>query len=316
MVYLMPSINHVQINNLAKIFHNISIEPMDLYNPIYYPEDNEPLDRVLAYFIVMVAMDHRLSRYGRIYQAEIDGRVYRGADLLYRLGKTMYVKHPEFFEPRNLVKISALDIVKWLSIGGASPPDPETRAFLLRDIGEKIIKIFDGDPINIIRYSSGYLRKDDGYGFIDILKIFRAYQDPVEKKPFLLAKFLSYRGILKIFDQLNKRMPIDNHLTRIAIRLGLIDLEDIYRERILRNEEFGYDEDILIRMSVREAYRYLCNTGGIDPFHLDDFLWQFGRTICIRDRPLCSKCLFRELCSAYGEKMFLNEHRYENTWYY
>ncbi len=312
----MPSLNHVQIEEAAKILQSLNIEFMNLYDPLYYPDDNEPIDRVLMYFIVMVAMDHRLSKYGRIYQAELDGRVYRGADLLYRLGKIKYVKHPEFFEPINLIKIDVHDVIKWLSIGNVSPPDPEIRAFLLRDIGEKIIKVFDGDPMNIIRYSSGYLRRDYGYGFIDILKTFRAYQDPVEKKSFLLAKFLSYRGLLKISDSHNKRVSVDNHLTRIAIRLRLIDLEEIYREKIIRNEVFTYDEDVLMRMSIREAYRYLSNIAKIDPFNLDDFLWVFGRTICIRDKPMCIKCLFREICPSYKNNLFLNEHRYEDTWYY
>jgi len=312
----MPSLNHVQIAEVARVVQGMSIETMNLYDPLYYPESNEPIDRVLMYFIVMVAMDHRLSKYGRVYQVELEGRVYRGADLLYRLGKIRYDNQPEFFEPINLTKIDVNDVIKWLSIGSISPPDPEIRAFLLRDIGEKIIKVFDGDPTNIIRYSSGYLRRDYGYGFIDILKVFRAYQDPVEKKSFLLAKFLSYRGLLKISDPLNKRVPVDNHLTRIAIRLGLIDLEKIYREKIVRNEVFTYDEDILIRMSVREAYRYLSDIAKIDPFHLDDFLWSFGRTICVRDKPMCTKCLFKEICPSYRSNLFLNEHRYEDTWYY
>jgi len=313
---VMPLIDLEKIRNVSKALTSVDIKPMDLYDTRFYPNKNESLDKVLMYFIVMVAMDHRLSRPGKQYRAFIYGEELHGADLLYRLGMKMYNEKLEFFDPRNLVKIEPRDIVSWLTIGSATPPDPDVRSLLLQDLGLKMLKLFDGDPVNLLIVSENRLRKEDGDGFLELLKIFKAYQDPVEKKGMLLAKFLSYRGILNIVDVCNKRVAVDNHLTRIAIRLGIVDLEKRYIEKIQNMIPIEREEDIVIRYNVREAYRYLSEYSNVDPFHLDDILWNLGRSICIKVKPLCEMCYFKSVCRAYLENVYLDEPMYFDTWYY
>lgn len=312
----MPQIDMERIMLISKEIKNFKLKPMDLYDPRFYPVENKPLDRVLMYFLTMVAMDHRLSRPGKEYKAFIDGEESKGADLLYKLGIRMYLSNPNFFTPEHLSRIGVDEVLSWLSYGGASPPDPYTRTILLKDLGSKIITLFNGDPTTIIKLSNGYLRREDGYGLLDLLRIFKAYSDPVEKKSMLLVKFLSYRGILNVVDKENIRVPVDNHLTRIALRLGIVVLEDYLEEKVLKEVEVSYDEDILIRFSVREAYRILSQQANLNPLHLDDFLWNFGRSICLRGSPKCSLCSLNNVCKAYEAKKFLNEHTYYNTWFY
>jgi hypothetical protein len=312
----MPLLDIDRIERASEAMKNLSFKPMDLFDPRFYPPKNEPLEKVLMYFITMVAMDHRLSRPGKLYKAVIDGEEVKGADLLYRLGMKMFQSNPDFFTPENLSRVTVKDVILWLSIGNASPPDPVTRAMLLNDLGVKILRFFNGDPREIIKLCNGYLRRDDGYGLLDLLRMFKAYSDPVEKKSMLLIKFLSYRGILNVVDEENIRVPVDNHLTRIALRLGLVVLEKHLEAKVLREEEVGFDEDILIRYTVREAYRHLAAKASVNPFHLDDFLWSFGRTVCLRDEPVCRICNLRNLCKAYETRIYLNEHTYYNTWFY
>lgn len=312
----MPYINVNKVKDVAKCFAKLDLKPMDLFDSRFYPKCSEPPSSTLMYFMVMVAMDHRISRPGKIYKAVVDGEEYKGADLLYRLGMKMYESNPYFFSPENLSKINEKDVMSWLSVGDAAPPDPKTRAILLKDLGTKIMHMFNGDPEEVIRGCGGYLRKEDGLGLLDILRIFKAYSDPVEKKSMLLVKFLSYRGLLNVIDVENIRVPVDNHLTRIAIRLGLVTLEEYLEDKVRREEEVTYDEDIIIRYSVREAYRHLSYYANLNTFHLDDFLWNFGRTTCLRDSPQCSRCFLRHVCRACETKMFLNEHNFYSTWYY
>lgn len=312
----MPLVNLDRVQIISKALMHTDLKPMNLFDTKFYPNRDEPLDRVLMYFMVMVSMDHRLSRPGKQYRASVDGEELHGADLLYRLGMKMYSENSEFFDPRNLIKVEPQDVISWLSIGNASPPDPDVRSMLLRDLGSKMLKLFEGDPLKILHTAGNRLKRDDGNGFLELIKVFKAYQDPVEKKGMLLAKFLSYRGILRITDVENKRVPVDNHLTRIAIRLGIVDLERIYIEKILHRVPFDKDEDVIIRYSVREAYRYLSLYSGVDPFHLDDALWTLGRTTCTKDRSKCSTCHFKRFCRAYLENQYLEEHLYLDTWYY
>jgi len=314
--YFMPFINKTKIRNISTLVKDIPIETLNVYDTSFYPSIDEPVDKVIAYFLIMVAMDHRLSRPGKPYEAIINGNLYRGAELLYYLGARKFEEDPDYFTPERLVFIKPSDIVKWLSIGKSMPPDPELRAHLLNDIGIKTIKIFNGDFTKLIELSEGFLRRKNGYGLQDLLKNFKAYQDPVEKKSYLLIKFLNYRKLFKPLNEDDLNVAVDNHLTRVAIRLGLIELEDDLIEKVRKGIEATYDEDIVIRLCVREAYKALSRFSNINAFVLDDMFWTFGRNICTYDSPKCDKCFFKNTCKAYKEGDYLTEHIYIDTWYY
>jgi len=303
-----------------------------------YPPRDAPRETVAMYFLVMVAMDHRLSRPGRPYEGFVDGEFYHGADLLYRLGAKRLREDPEFFTAERLEKITREDVVEWLSAPGprgrrVTPPDPDARARLLRDLGRKLRALYGGSAYRIIVESRGYLRHGVGEGFIDRLKVFTAYQDPVEKKPFLLAKFLERRGVLPVGDPWNKEVPVDNHLARIAVRWGIVSLDEEALEKIAGGIEFSPDEDVMLRYAARLAYRVVSQESGIDPFTLDDFLWMFGRKCCTREAPACragctgscarlgacrdGTCALSPVCRAASDPRFMvSEHRFLETWWY
>ncbi|WP_218184364.1 hypothetical protein [Aeropyrum camini] len=255
------------------------VEPMevdDFQNPEYYPPASASREVVATYFLVMVAMDHRLSRPGKPYEAFVDGKLYHGADLLYRLGSKKLQEDPDFFTAERLSRATVDDVRSWLSVGGASPPDPEVRAKLLRDLGRKLQLLYQGSAWGIIVESKGYLRRGVGEGFVDRLKVFTAYQDPVEKKAFLLAKFLERRGVVRFADPHNKELPVDNHLVRLAIRTGIVSATEDLLEAVRRQKEVDPLDDVALRLAARRAWRVVAQHGGIDPFILDDFLWASG----------------------------------------
>ncbi len=289
---------------------------LDVFDERYYPGRGVERELVLRYFIVMVAMDHRLSRPGRPYEGYVDGEFYHGADLLYRLGKKMFDEDPGFYSPENLSRIGVDDVKRWLSIDGVEPPDLVVRVYLLRDLGYKLVKLYSGSVSNLLDKAGDRLRGSIVEpGLNDLLKVFHAYSDPVEKKSMLLAKFLIARGLFNPVDRLD--LAIDNHLTRIAIRLGLVMISGDLWRKIREGVEASYDEDLLIRLVVRKAYHMVVEKTGIDPRVLDDYLWIMGRETCLRDKPLCEKCLFKNICLAYRNNVFMvNEHRYYNTWFY
>ncbi|MEB3774154.1 MAG: hypothetical protein GSR86_04420 [Desulfurococcales archaeon] len=305
-------------------------------DPRYYPPPGEAKRSVAMYFLVMVAMDHRLSRPGAPYEGVVDGELYHGADLLYRLGMKRYTEDPGFFTAERLSRVSEREVLEWLSIEyrgrRITPPDPGVRAGLLRDLGLKLMVLYDGDPFRIIVESRGMLRRGVGDGFIDRLKVFKAYQDPVEKKAFLLAKFLERRNVLEVADHWNKEVPVDNHLARIAVRTGIIGLSRQLIERIARQKPLTAWEDTMIRMAARQGYRIVSQASGIDPFTLDDFLWLFGRRCCTREEPVCRTgcrrvcsaiegcnggCILAPACRAYRNPLLmLPEHSFLETWWY
>ncbi len=308
------------VERMARILakHKGELETLDMFDPRFYPGKNESVENVLRYFIVMVAMDHRLSRPGKPYEACIDDiGCFHGADLLYALGKKKYDEDPEFFSPKHLMNIGIDEVKQWLSYGTAVPPDPDVRAYLLRDLGLKLVKLYDGKVTELVRKSNNRIRGTlENPGLVDNLKVFRAYEDPVEKKALLFAKFIINRGLFKPLDKLD--VQIDNHLTRIAYRIGLVMVSGPLWEKIRKKIEVEPEEDILLRLNIRRAYRLVAEKSGIDPGDLDDYLWIHGRETCLRDEePKCDKCIFKSICIARRNKTFMvAEHMFYNTWYY
>ncbi|MDP8003535.1 MAG: hypothetical protein ACP5I6_00290 [Caldisphaera sp.] len=323
--------------NIGLLISKLVPQNIDLYDNIdYYPPLNASKSDVFNYFLVMVSIDHRLRYKNKVYEGIIDNRSYRGADALYKLGSLKFNEDPSFFYPESLSEISEEKVKKWLSITDKNgkiiyPDDIRVRAELLKDLGNKLKKFYK-DPYDLIIESQGYLRKGVNNGFIDLLKIFKAYQDPVEKKAFLLAKFLERRSILKINDPYNKELPVDNHLSRIALRTGIIELDKETREKISMQLEFTSEEDIILRYNSRIAYRIVSQSSGLDPFILDDILWNFGRNCCTKENPSCKTCndfcrkingcnidgcILAKECKAFSDKNYMiPEHKFATIWWY
>ncbi len=316
-----------------------SLQPDDFTDPRFYPPRSADRETVTSYFLVMVAMDHRLSRPGRPYEGLVDGEFYHGADLLYRLGAKRLEEDPDFFTAERLERVTVDEVAGWLTAprpggGYARPPDPEVRARLLRDLGRVLRGLFGGSAYSLVAESGGRLRGRPGEkGFIDLLKAFVAYQDPVEKKAFLLAKFLERRGVLRVADHWNKEVPVDNHLTRIALRTGALRVDGEALEKIAAGVPFSWEEDVMVRVAARAAYKEAARAGGVDPFVMDDILWLYGRACCTRDRPVClygctpeceriggcegGRGVLDDLCLARLDRRYLvSEHNYLDTWYY
>ncbi len=330
----MPMICYEQATRLGVVLRSIvrRYEPEGFDDPRYYPEKDVDPETVAMYFLVMVAMDHRLSRPGRPYEARLSGEsLYHGADLLYRLGRRKLERDPSFFTADRLERVTVEDVRAWLCVSSACPPDAELRAGLLRDLGRKLKSLYGGSALRIVEESQGYLHtwNPEAPGFVEHLRVFEAYSDPVEKKPMLLAKFLERRGLLRIVDKWNKRVPVDNHLTRIALRTGIVELEPLLRIKVERQETFTPWEDVALRVVVREAWHQVALSAGVDDFVLDDILWSMGRKVCVHGRPLCKECktshpvcvngvcILSELCpTGLRLREAIEEHLFVDTYWY
>ncbi|MCD6487817.1 MAG: iron-sulfur cluster loop [Desulfurococcales archaeon] len=309
------------VDSMAKCFNTskVNIKPLDLFDEKYYPPRNDEPEKVAMYLAVLVALDHRLSRPGRPYEACLEDGCYHGADLLYRLGKKIYDYEPDFYTPKKLSRITIDDIRKRFNIDGAEVPDPAVRALLLKDLGIKLLKLYNGSFMELLKISGCRLRGTiDKPGLIDLLKIFRAYEDPVEKKSFLLVKSLIARKLYQVCDAENMEIPVDNHLTRIALRTGLVKVRGRLWNYIKSFQPVSYTDDILIRYVVRIAYKEVSRKSTKPVSYIDDILWKLGRTTCLRDEiPKCNVCLFKDFCIARKDKRYMvKEHNYYNTWYY
>jgi len=310
----------VRVARLVKeTYSEVVKDPEEFADPRFYPSKSEEPEKVLRYFFFMVAIDHRTSRFGP-FEGYVDGEFFHGADMLYRLGKLRYDRDPDFFSPERMSAITTEDVKKWLTTpNGVTIWDPDVRAELLRDAGRKLLKFFGGSISRLINASNGYIRSPTSVGLSSFFKVFKAYSDPVEKKFFLFIKFITRRKLLRVVDEHNIETPVDNHLTRIALRLRIIRIREELFQKILSGAEFTEREDIEIRMAVREAYRLLSHISGIRPDYLDDYLWTFGRKYCTREKPICENtgiCPLSHVCASYGKASTITEHNFVDTFFY
>ncbi len=303
-----------QIRKVAEVLRSLNITPDNFTDPRFYPSPTDDEEHVLGYFFAMVAIDHR-THYPRPYVLKIGEEEYRGADLLWRLGKELYDRDPEFFTARRLSELDEETVRKWLCPDGVQLWDINIRTFLLRDLGYKVLTFYEGAFIKIVKKSNKRLY-NNGEGFVERLKIFRAFEDPVEKKAFLLVKFLYRRRLLQIEDIENLEVPVDNHLVRIAYRLGIVKINEELLKLIKNHVELPLDLDIEIRKTVRKAWKLISKNANMDPTVLDDFLWSHGRRTCTQQEPKCHTCPLRNICKAHMEGEYITEHVHTLTWYY
>lgn len=266
----------------------------------FYPPRDAPTEGQLAYFTAMVAIDHRTSTPWQPFEGYIDGQFYHGAEALYRLGRKAFDKG--LFEAERLASLTLEEAAQLLSIEGRPVWDLHVRLYLLRDLGAKAAEVGGFARWLSVKTITELRRR---------LAKARAYEDPVGKKALLLAKFLDGRGLLK-FEDIEEAadVPVDNHVSRIAYRLGIVELE------VDHGGELSRDEDVEVREVVKAAWRIVSKFAGVNPFALDDLLWPLGRATCVRERPRCGTCPFREVCRARQENRFPTEHPHVTTWYY
>ncbi len=311
---IMIWINQEQIVRVGDVFKRLEIAPDNFLDPRYYPSEKDDYELVISYFTTMVSIDHRTSMFTK-YRLKISEEYFEGADLLWRLGKEMYDKDPKFFTPEKLKDVDVSIVRRWLCPNDMVELwDINIRTILLRDLGKKTYILYNGKFSNIFKESNGYIR--GSRGIAELLKIYRAYEDPVEKKIFLLLKFLHRRKLVNIKDFENIEIPVDNHLTRIAIRLGIVNLDEKIIKYIQDRVEVSYNLDVEIRLTIRKAWKEVSKICGKDVTILDDYLWNHGRKVCTYENPRCEICDLKSVCNAHMVGTYLTEHEYRLTWYY
>jgi hypothetical protein len=300
-------------------------------NPFLDPPVGTSTESMADFYFFTVAIDHRTSSpSGIAFEGTLDGRFFHGADLLYALAIHKFKEDQDFFTAERMAQISPEAVTNWLSLAVDGKRtviyNPQERAELLRDLGQKLLELGYKSSLELIKCCAGYLIRPEGTGLLQLLSNFKAYSDPVSKKSFLWAKFLTGRGLLQVQDIDNLAVPVDNHLTRIALRTGIINVKDEEILNRLRLEQsFALSEDLKIREAVRAAYREILKYETLRFNELDDFFWVLGRTHCIHSKnPLCQhydhnpacqlmvelkldcqqQCPLAPICRGFKEKSF------------
>jgi len=282
---------------------NLRFKPFDYLNPHLDPPAGTSSELIADFYFFVVAIDHRTSSpSGTAFEGYLDGKFFHGADLLYALAVQKLRDEPDFFSAERMAQISDEEVGEWLSLVINEERvviyNPQERADLLRDSGESILQLGYKSSIELVKRSEGYVLRKKGIGLLQLLKNFKAYSDPVSKKSYLWIKFLTGRGLLDIQDLDNLNVPVDNHLSRIALRTGIVNVKNKEIQGRLRQEQpFTVSEDLELREAIRNAFKEILNYKKLKFNELDDLFWVLGRTHCIHsENPVCQNYVHNPEC--------------------
>jgi len=285
-------IDIAQINGFAESIKRFDWVFDTFEDPLLYPDRKTDLTLSANFFFFLVAIDHRTHPDEGTYEGIVNGTKLTGAELMYALAKRRLREDQAFFSPKSLCKVSVDEIINLFRVTEPRPmriAGPEERTVLLRDCAEKLQSNFAGSILNAVSQSGGWLCREDGQGFLQQLKQFKAYEDPMNKKSFLLVKFLERRHFINIRDPGNLHVPVDNILLRLALRTGIVKLIDYDLDRKIRsNEAVSQEQERMLRQSTLEAFNKVALSINMNATYLDDILWEFGRAHCQVPKPFCS----------------------------
>lgn len=226
----------------------------------------------------------------------LEGQEYLGSDLFFALALRAARGDPAIFTAQRMAAITARQFDALFSLDG-DPSHPATprgveRARLLRETAQALLQRYDGSLERLLSTSEGFLRRESGLGVLDVFMTLPGYYDPHLKKAFVLLKIWRRLGLWEARDKHNLFIPVDYHLLRVALRSGIVQVQDAAWQQRLRERAVATPaEEEEIRSTVKQAYKRVEQLSGIDVFTLDEIFWTLGRSCCHHDRPArCDTC--------------------------
>lgn len=285
------------ISVIEKQCKNVS----DLLSKVNLPKDVEESkeielepDTLKNFYFTVVAICHQTSPInGSPLEGIINGSYVKGWDYLSTKFQVTVKNDNSLVYPKKLSEIKSTDIIDILKDdnGNSKITDPEGRARLLRDIGEKMLKFSYSSVEDIYKESKGYLIGIHESGLLQKLSYFDAYSDPVMKKSLFFLSLMKNHSYWRYEDETNLGPPVDYHEMRGHLRFGTIKIHDknLYI-KLLKNELISEEEDIQIRKAVFDAIILISKKTNNSPSVLHYFFWNLFRNCCSRNKTHCVAC--------------------------
>jgi hypothetical protein len=289
------TVDHTQCQALGTAAARLPARPGHFLPPV--PEGLDDDTDALLWLVATA-----ICQQTRTLVGSIEGRHLRGSDYLIAALRQHLARHPQRWTPQALQTWTVEELRSAVSDEGdpaASTLDrEEERLRLLRGAGAHLAECWGGRTMAIHATSDWRVST-----LLDRLAPMEAFADPVAKKSHLLLIFLHERGLWPLADPENLELAIDYHITRVALRTGIVEVTDPeLRRALVEQEPVDEKTDTAVRLAVRDACRRVLKmTPDLTPFRLDNLLWMVGRNCCFYEHPpVCTKpgdCWKRDVCS-------------------
>lgn len=272
------SIDEARTGCLAQILKDLNYNPDEMSH--ITPFKGDPY-REMHFIFFLTAIDHN-THGARRYETQVDGATIHGSDLLYHQARVAATRDQDLFTPLRMKNLSMAELNQIFTVeDDRKPKNLPERQHLLQQAGTLLDRQYSGDLAHLFAKGDFRLRSDAKPGILELLRAFKAYEDPLEKKSFLLIKLLRRRSLLTIADPENISAPIDHVLFTIALRSGMVVADESMHKAILAEECLTDANLAELRMASLAAYQLVAKTSGIPVDVFDDLLWAYGRE-CLR----------------------------------
>jgi hypothetical protein len=293
------------------------------------------------FFLALVAISHQTSPRGRPpLEGTIGGVRRRGWDYLFARLEEAARRDPVLLAPERWSQLSTDDVSQLFRDPelGDRLSKPELRTELLRDLGLKMMGQGWSFADQFYHHCNGRVAAGNP-NLLQVLSRFRAYNDPVRKKPFFFLTLMRNSGLWRYADDDALGPPVDYHEVRGHLRLGTVCITDPeLLGKVWTGRQVTAPEDVAIRQAVHDAIMEISERSGLkSPSQLHYLFWNLFRSICTRDEPQCfalkpscslpdrymhlvdnqagKQCPFSSLCPSAGRPNPICEHVFETDYY-
>ncbi|MEI9938497.1 MAG: hypothetical protein WDO69_14860 [Pseudomonadota bacterium] len=281
------TVNVARVEQLAPLVRALRYapRPYGFADQLALPAERGRED-VASFLFFMVAIDHDTHRTDARFEAHIDGKLVHGSDLLYLQAARAKRKRRELFLAASFQYLTRAQAVQIFSApNGLEPADLAGRCDLLRSSARLLSQHYQGSMLAMLDSAEHRLGGNDG--LYRRLALFPAYQDPIAKKPNLLAKILLREQLFMPQDLQELHAAIDHVLLTMALRGGIVECTDGRTAELLRaGGELRQDSMLELRQAAAESLSALSQMSGISEDRLDDLFWAYGRESLRQPTPL------------------------------
>jgi len=272
-----------------------------------YPQLNHPEAMNFFFFVCLHQFGFWYGDnfgYVKPLVGSMGGKISKGSDLLWKASLKALNSDSTIFRPIRLANIEPEELLLKVFVDDNGPipyPDIEDRFRITRMYGRWFVE--NGtNPSDVmseaneqdapLKHFLAIIRQIDGFN-----------EDLLEKKNMLLAMVMANRPekFLVVKDPQNWSPFTDYHLMRVALRLGIIDLDkdkyvhNRYRQWVTAEAEHD------IRSTTQAAVKQLIRESGRTMSFIDEKLWSARRYCPEMSEPDCPKCIFAEVCKKRTE---------------
>ncbi len=304
----VPPDGHVQVDagQVRRVAEKISTIPEASPFPYVSPEV-PPVGhpQALDYFFAATLQQFgfwsvRDNRYDRPLIAPIGGVELKGSDYLWEAYRRRVEADPDFCSPERQADLSREDLLEVFRADNGDDPMPALDLHLEQAQG------YGRDMLALNLTPQAVLRKALASAqpletFLVTLDHIGGYkEDPLRKKSSLLAMILNQRpeDFLPLRDDEELSPPVDYHLLRSCLRVGLIDvIDEGLKAKLINRQIISPAEEWAVRYPAYHAIEQVIALSGKSTAAVNSYFFNARKRCPEMSEPECQLCQLDPVCA-------------------